>query len=387
MNVHIFLYFVWDIKLFLHCFSFFFFQINYRSLDMISANPLNRPLYEIDQVPAEFHESFILSGYRHPNSTILQCIFSVFCPTNETGNFWTHFLPSCYFLYIIFNKAPYDNYSWPFFAYLLACLLFSLASALAHMFFVLSDNARHICFFIDYGALSLFSIGSAIAYRAYVFPVSLEDTWFGKWYLPIAFFGALISTFFSCWSRFMKDCYTQQLLRISAFAAPYFFDNFPVVIWLSSCVSEPCLESKFHHITQFIFCFIAAFLYMSHLPERLQPGRFDIWGHSHQIFHICGTLGTIFQMSAIQIDMDLQKSNIINRWYYQYFYYSLRIMFAMLISNALIIFIYSCMLKPDPKKEEWLTDKKCFVCWLLTCYSRYLEKTSTVKTFFFKQRD
>nr|AVA07272.1 membrane progestin receptor gamma [Sepiella maindroni] len=326
--------------------------ISCKSFEMISTYPLNGPLYHVDQIPAEFHESFILSGYRHPKSTFLQCVFSVFYRTNETGNFWTHFLPSCYFIYVICEKLSEDDYSLPFLAYLLACILFSLASSMAHMFFVLSDYARHICFFIDYGGLSLFSIGSAIAYRAYVFPEVLERTWFGYWYLPMAIFGALASTFFSCLSRFKKDCHTQQLLRIVAFSLPYLFDNLPVMVWLALCDFKQCLQSKFYHITQFMFCFIAAFLYMSHLPERLQPGRFDIWGHSHQIFHVCGILGTISQMKAIEIDMDLQKANIIKPCYYMYFHYSVEIMCAVLILNIIIIFIFSCMLKIEMKKKN-----------------------------------
>jgi adiponectin receptor len=31
---------------------------------------------------------------------------------------------------------------------------------------------------------------------------------------------------------------------------------------------------------------IGAFLYAARWPERSFPGRFDIWGSSHQIFHL-----------------------------------------------------------------------------------------------------
>lgn len=30
-------------------------------------------------------------------------------------------------------------------------------------------------------------------------------------------------------------------------------------------------------------------------------------GHSHQLFHVCGIIGTYFQMQAIQKDMDLRR--------------------------------------------------------------------------------
>ena len=33
--------------------------------------------------------------------------------------------------------------------------------------------------------------------------------------------------------------------------------------------------------------------------ERLLPGKFDIWGHSHQLFHIVTGIGALLQLNAI----------------------------------------------------------------------------------------
>ena len=38
-----------------------------------------------------------------------------------------------------------------------------------------------------------------------------------------------------------------------------------------------------YHTRQFVFAALGAFLYTTHLPERLSPGTFDIIGHSHQV--------------------------------------------------------------------------------------------------------
>lgn len=35
---------------------------------------------------------------------------------------------------------------------------------------------------------------------------------------------------------------------------------------------------------------LGAFLYAARWPERSFPGRFDVWGSSHQIFHLCVVL-------------------------------------------------------------------------------------------------
>lgn len=41
-----------------------------------------------------FREDGIMSGYRHPRSSAVDCILSSFQMTNETVNIWTHFLPT-----------------------------------------------------------------------------------------------------------------------------------------------------------------------------------------------------------------------------------------------------------------------------------------------------
>ena len=38
---------------------------------------------------------------------------------------------------------------------------------------------------------------------------------------------------------------------------------------------------------------VGAFLYTTHYPERLAPGYFDYFGHSHQLWHLCVNTGVI----------------------------------------------------------------------------------------------
>uniref|UniRef100_A0A8D2JG36 Uncharacterized protein n=1 Tax=Varanus komodoensis TaxID=61221 RepID=A0A8D2JG36_VARKO len=48
----------------------------------------------VTRVPAVFWEDGIISGYRHPKSSALDCVLSSFQLNNETINIWTHFLPT-----------------------------------------------------------------------------------------------------------------------------------------------------------------------------------------------------------------------------------------------------------------------------------------------------
>ena len=43
-------------------------------------------------------------------------------------------------------------------------------------YYIFTLQARHLCFFFDYAALSLYSLGVAIAYKAYLFPRELIGT-------------------------------------------------------------------------------------------------------------------------------------------------------------------------------------------------------------------
>ncbi|XP_078296793.1 membrane progestin receptor delta isoform X2 [Panthera onca] len=72
-----------------------------------------------------------------------------------------------------------------------------------------------------------------------------------------------------------------------------------------SCGREALSSSHTYHL---LCALLTGFLFASHLPERLAPGRFDYIGHSHQLFHICAVLGTHFQLEAVLADMGSRRA-------------------------------------------------------------------------------
>ena len=265
--------------------------------------------YNIHDVTLANSHVLVFSGYRSPKSSPQQCMLSVFSATNETLNFWTHFLPAVYFWYETYKlwgelQLSGEPYMLPMLAFMLCLCTFPLTSAVAHVFNCVSDQARHVCFFLDYAALSLFSLGTAIANHAYVFPDGLLNSSFASIYLPVAFFNAFASLIISCETRFMENGPRKKLFRFLAYAVPYNFDCIPIYIrFFTSPLSELLAGTLFLHLRQFMFALMAAFLYTTHLPERLYPGSFDIIGHSHQLFHICTFLGSNDQMRALTFDL------------------------------------------------------------------------------------
>ncbi|XP_042333387.1 membrane progestin receptor gamma [Sceloporus undulatus] len=314
-------------------------------------------LLNINQVPKVFREQGILFGYRHPKSSATDCLISVFQMTNETMNIWTHFLPSWYFLWKLLTflygwDAWSDRYTWPFVAYLATCCVYPLASSFAHTFSTMSSRARHICYFFDYGALAAYSLGSAVAYSAYVFPNEWVGSTFHRYYLSVAVLNTIFSTSLSCYSRFveMEHLKLSKAMRTLAFAYPYMFDSIPLFYRLHLCEASGCHESVVPvHYKHTALALLTCFLFATHLPERLAPGLFDYIGHSHQLFHICGIIGTHFQMEALLTDMSQRREWLLAALPAPSFSQTIGPVVASTVVNLLIIAAFTTTLYSMPK--------------------------------------
>lgn len=246
-----------------------------------------------------------------------------------------------------------DPYTWPLLAYMLVAIIFPLASATAHTFNTMSDGMRHFCFFLDYGALSVFSLGGAIAYRAYSFPSALADTWYGQNFVLIAVVNSLVSVLLSCQTRFMKLSFFRTFLRLASFGWPYLYDSIPIMYRLLFCDPQECaLSSQYQHTRQFIFGFSAGILYATHFPERFYPAKFDIFGHSHQLFHVASILGTMDQMQAVLHDMSERRLDLQDQWMFGSLSCSVGIIGAVMAINTFTIILFSLRLRDFVKQSK-----------------------------------
>lgn len=324
---------------------------------VVGSKGLCGPLYHKDQMPEHFHESYIVKGYRNPKSSPSQCILSLFAATNETLNFWTHFLPSFYFMWVLRDlhialDFRHDSFSWPLLCYMVMCCIYPLASAVAHLFNTMSDKARHICFFLDYSAISAMSFSVALSYKAYCFPKSLRFTVIGDWYIPVAFINAILCITVSCKSRFLPACAFRKIFRLGALGVPCLFTIIPIIYrLLAGTEEEQNLTSQLYHTLSFLFLFMSAFLYGSHLPERWFPGSFDIIGHSHQLFHVCSILGTMHQMQGIYYDMQERKAELMPDWEFGTLGSSVGLQAQVLLVNSVIVLIYSYLVYKNKLKS------------------------------------
>ena len=64
--------------------------------------------------------------------------------------------------------------------------------------------------------------------------------------------------------------------------------------------TRACNEIGAHwYLAEGLSLLLGVGLFVGRLPERLSPGTFDIWGHSHQLFHSCALLGTAFHVVGL----------------------------------------------------------------------------------------
>ncbi|XP_051482315.1 membrane progestin receptor epsilon [Apus apus] len=296
-----------------------------------TAPPRPAALLRWDEVPEDFVECFILSGYRRLHCSAQECLASVLQPTNETLNFWTHFIPLLLFLsrfgrLLLLRGAgdvPFHHPALlPLWCYASGVLLTFAMSCTAHLFSCLSPRLRAAFFYLDYASISYYGFASTVAYSYYLLPgLSLLDAsamshyvqqqlgWQLDCSLPIAAYRALVlpvalalavtCTAACCRSR-AACCAYPFAVRTFVFAMPL---SMACPIMLESLFFDlrtrnPTLFVYFYR--RYFWLLVAAFFNVSKIPERIQPGLFDIVGHSHQLFHIFTFLSIYDQVHYVE---------------------------------------------------------------------------------------
>ncbi|XP_070802131.1 membrane progestin receptor epsilon [Pituophis catenifer annectens] len=284
-----------------------------------------------DEVPDDFVECFILSGYRRLHCSAQECLASVLQPTNETLNFWTHFIPLLLFVgkfcrLLVLREAgdlPFHHPALlPLWCYASGVLLTFAMSCTAHVFSCLSLRLRAAFFYLDYASISYYGFASTVAYHYYLLPklsllqprmlsrylqqrlgwhvdCSAPIAAYSALVLPVAFALAVACTVACCKSR-SEWCAYPFAIRTFVFVMPL---SMACPIMLESLLFDlqdhnPTLFLHFYR--RYFWLLVAAFFNISKIPERIHPGLFDIIGHSHQLFHIFTFLSIYDQMFYVE---------------------------------------------------------------------------------------
>lgn len=242
---------------------------------------------------------YIKCGYRPQLPSFTSCLKSVYGIHTETGNIWTH-LVGCslfvvlapYTLYMYHGKFKYNDqiiFAVYFFS-TICCLAFS---TIYHIFTCHSEHVARMCKRFDYCGISILITGSIVSWVYYAF---YHDDTTRIIYLTtvtiIGFFVAVVSLLKKFGTSEFRSIRTTIYIIYGVSAALPVFHYF---------FSPNYVEVPFFPLFSFgAFYILGGVLYANRIPERFSPGKFDIYCHSHQLFHILVVLAAWIHLLNIR---------------------------------------------------------------------------------------
>ncbi|KAI5292674.1 hypothetical protein KEM52_006148 [Ascosphaera acerosa] len=245
----------------------------------------------------------IINGYRF-KTTPRGCIASIFQPSNELVNIWSHIIGLLIVLAVAFYFYPLTaNFSLStktdvaiaavFFAAAVKCLVCSISW---HTMNSISDQPLMECFAcVDYTGISLLVAASIVTteYTAfYCEPVS-------RWsYICITGLMGVVGSILPWHPRF--NGHDMAWARVSFYMFLGALGLSPIVqltytrgfVW-AVYFYAPVMKSILVYT-------LGACVYASKIPERWWPGCFDYAGCSHNIWHLAVLGGILFHYTAMQ---------------------------------------------------------------------------------------
>jgi adiponectin receptor len=232
---------------------------------------------------------FLVHGHRPQLHTFAECFRSIFRIHTETGNIWTHLigfvvfvvLAACFFVY------PWIEIRWQevavfsaFFAGAILCLGFSF---LFHTVFCHSEKVGYIFGKLDYCGIALLTVGSFVPWLYYSFYCRMSS--------KIGYLALIIVLGTLCIVVSMSDQFSQpkyRPLRAGVFVALGLSGVIPAAHFVYTDGLYHALDYAALDwvILMAVLYITGAGIYAARVPERIWPGRFDIWFQSHQIFHM-----------------------------------------------------------------------------------------------------
>ncbi|XP_045164934.2 adiponectin receptor protein-like [Mercenaria mercenaria] len=247
---------------------------------------------------------YLVFGHRLPLNSFKACFRSVFQIHTETGNIWTHLLGMIAFISIAAYtlSSRYIDWMWQditvhsvFFGGAILCLTFSW---LFHTVFCHSENVSKLFGKLDYCGITLLIVGS--------FVPSLYYAFFCHFVAHMVYLVSIIVLGTSCiivslFDKFGTPAY--RPLRAGLFIGLGLTGVIPTIHLITIVGIYPAMyEYAVLHLLTMAFLYIGgALMYAYRIPESLYPGKFDIWFHSHQIFHVCVIAAALVHFRGLQI--------------------------------------------------------------------------------------
>ncbi|KAL6645042.1 hypothetical protein ACP70R_016650 [Stipagrostis hirtigluma subsp. patula] len=297
-------------------------------------------LVSYDALPAFLkHNEFILDYYRS-EWPVKQALLSAFSIHNETINVWTHLIGFFVFLALTVCAATmvpmeYEASSplatsttmandtgnpimlmsygadgavvamqalrnasvveptalsaaghrvarWPFYAYLCGAMFCLLMSSACHLLACHSEHASYVLLRLDYAGITGLIVTSFYPLVYYTF---LCDPFYQALYLGFITVSGAAAVVVSLLPVF--EAPELRWARAGLFACMGMSGLVPIVHKMLVFGGRPeAVLTTGYEMAMGAFYLAGVVVYATRVPERWMPGRFDLAGHSHQLFHV-----------------------------------------------------------------------------------------------------
>ncbi|CAG8950711.1 hypothetical protein HYFRA_00002921 [Hymenoscyphus fraxineus] len=270
-----------------------------------------------DDLPAWQQDNhYIHSGYRPESNSFLKSFASLGYLHNESVNIYSHLLGGLAFivigLFLYTEIAPRYETANSADIIVFGCFFVGAALCLgmSGTYHAISNHSPLVSKFgnkLDYVGIVFMITGSfipSIYYGFYCHPHLQETYW-----TMICSLGAGC-TAASILERFRTPAWRPY--RATMFSAMGLSGVFPVLHGLEMYGIENMKERMglMWVLLQGVFYIMGAALYAGRFPERSWPGKFDIWGSSHQLFHVLVVMAGASHLYGLVVAFDYNHRTI-----------------------------------------------------------------------------
>lgn len=183
---------------------------------------------------------------------------------------------------------------WPFFVFMGGAMFCLLASSTCHLLSCHSEQMSYIVHRVDYAGIAALI---ATSFYPPVYYSFMCNPFFCRLYLGFITVLGIVTIIFSLVPSFQKPEF--RGFRTGLFFGMGLSGVAPILHKLILYRDQPeALQTTGYEILMGILYGLGALIYATRIPERWKPGKFDIAGQSHQLFHILVVAGAYTHYQA-----------------------------------------------------------------------------------------
>ena len=246
-----------------------------------------------NEIPEWYQDNDVIRhGYRPASNSLFQSVLSIGYIHNESGSIYSHLFPAIFAVYCEYLLLQYFRDFYPdatdtelriFSSYFIGAAICFTLSATYHTLLNHSEFVANMSLRCDYIGILTLTLGKFITgvYMCFY----CEETWQKVYWTMIVTLGTATATILV--SPVLQHR-RYRTLRALAFVFTALSGFAPLFhgLWMFGVDSMMVQSGMPYYLLEGLLLAIGAAFYVMRVPESISPGKFDIWGCSHQIFHV-----------------------------------------------------------------------------------------------------